>query len=142
MSQIPGWPHRDRRAPPWRWVAVVVAAVAVMAGCGNDDGGTAAPTTAAPTTAAGATTSVPGGGAVIEIRDFSFGEPLTVPVGTTVTVVNRDGVTHTWTNPDGLWDSGNLTQGAEFAFTFEEPGTYRFVCTIHPTMEGEITVTG
>jgi|FLYL01.1.fsa_nt_gi plastocyanin len=80
--------------------------------------------------------------ATITISGFSFGEPLTVPAGTEVMVVNEDQATHTWTSNQGLWDSGNLAPGASFSHTFEEPGEYAFFCAIHSTMGGSLTVSG
>ena len=40
-----------------------------------------------------------------------------------------------------LFDSGVVSDGSTFAFVFDEPGTYRYYCSIHPTLErGVITV--
>ena len=40
-----------------------------------------------------------------------------------------------------LWDSGTITDGSTFQFTFEEPGTYLFRCNIHPNqMRGSVIV--
>ena len=63
-------------------------------------------------------------------------------VGTVVTTTNQDGVSHTWASEDGLWDSGGLSQGESFQFQFDQPGTYDFFCSIHPSMTGSITVQG
>ena len=98
---------------------------------------TVAPSTTAPSDS---TTTPPSAGATITISGFSFGDPLTVAVGEEVTVVNRDGVPHTWTSNDGLFDSGSLSGGEEFAFTFDEAGQYSFFCGVHPQMTGTITV--
>jgi len=81
-------------------------------------------------------------GASITIEDFSFNGVSTVSVGTTVTATNQDGVAHTWTSDDGVWDSGRIASGESFEFTFDEAGEYSYFCTIHPTMEGTITVEG
>jgi len=41
-----------------------------------------------------------------------------------------------------LWDSGVLTDGS-YQFTFDEPGTYLYYCTVHPALQrGRIVVTG
>ena len=43
--------------------------------------------------------------------------------------------------PSGIsFDSGNLSPGASFSFTFEEVGSADYICTIHPTMQGSVTV--
>src|SRR5262245_20384686 len=61
------------------------------------------------TTAGRSGTEAPAQGeAEIVISRFSFGDPITVPAGTTVTVRNDDSTIHTWTSDDGLWDSGPL----------------------------------
>jgi len=82
------------------------------------------------------------GGATIEIAGFDFGDPVTIRSGDTVTVVNTDPASHTWTAEGGEWDSGNLAQNDSFDFTFNEPGEYAFFCRIHPTMTGTVIVEG
>jgi glucose/arabinose dehydrogenase len=79
---------------------------------------------------------------VVEIRGFSF-QPasITVPAGAIVTWINRDPVVHTVTADNGSFDSGNIGSVEEFERTFSEPGTYRYHCTPHPSMIGEIVVT-
>jgi predicted lipoprotein with Yx(FWY)xxD motif/plastocyanin len=78
----------------------------------------------------------------VSISGFSFGAPLTVPVGTTVVWTNEDSAPHTATEVNGAFDSGNLAQGGTFSFTFEKAATYNYICQIHPKMKGTITVTG
>lgn len=75
---------------------------------------------------------------------FQPGE-IRVNVETTVTWTNRDGFAHTVTagtrsNPSGLFDSGNVGGGGVFSFTFQEPGTYNYFCSIHPGMDGVVIV--
>lgn len=66
---------------------------------------------------------------------------VTVVKGTEVKWRNRDATAHDVTG--GGWGSGgSLAQDARFRFTFDTPGTYPYVCTIHPSMKGTITVTG
>lgn len=79
---------------------------------------------------------------------------LTVDAGATVTWKQTDAGFHTVTSgtvaqgaafvteePDGKFDSGEIAKGKTFEFTFNEPGTYPYFCTIHPaTMRGEVTV--
>jgi plastocyanin len=77
----------------------------------------------------------------VVIKDFMFGPAsLTVKAGTTVTWVNRDDEPHTIASDSGLYRSGALDIGNEFQFTFAKPGTYHYVCTIHPRMLGTIVV--
>ena len=135
---------------------MAVAALAlILAACGGDSqaetttSSTADPTTtsstADPTTTSEATATTedddPGDASII-IENFTFSGVTTVSAGTTVTATNQDGVTHTWTSVDDVWSSGGLASGESFEFTFDEPGEYAYFCTIHPTMEGTITVEG
>lgn len=66
-------------------------------------------------------------------------ETITVSTGTTVTWTNNDDVAHTVTR-EGMFDSGNIAAGGTFSFTFDEAGTYDYVCTIHPAMTGTVIV--
>ena len=81
-------------------------------------------------------------GATISIQGFAFGSPVTIESGQSVIVVNLDGVGHTWTSADGVFDSGTLGPDREFEFVFTEPGEYAFFCRIHSSMTGSLTVTG
>jgi plastocyanin len=77
----------------------------------------------------------------ITIAKFSFRPAtLTIPVGTTVTWTNQDSVTHTSTSDTGVWNSGNLTHGQSFSFTFKKPGKFSYHCAVHPFMKASITV--
>ena len=64
---------------------------------------------------------------------------LTVSAGSTVTWENTSSVLHTVTSEDGLFDE-ELPPDATFSFVFDVPGTYDYVCTLHPGMEGTIIV--
>jgi plastocyanin len=78
----------------------------------------------------------------LTISDFAFTpRELTIPVGSTVTVVNRDEAVHDWTSATGVWASGDLRQGESFSFTFRTAGRYDYLCERHPEMTGTITVT-
>jgi plastocyanin len=63
-----------------------------------------------------------------------------VPVGTTIVWYNNDSVTHTVTARDNLFDSGNLSPGDTFRYTFEQSGALEYYCKIHPSMVGKITI--
>ena len=77
----------------------------------------------------------------IIVKNFMFSPmSLTVPAGTMVTWKNLDGEPHTVVNDQGLFRSGGLDQNDSFSFKFDSPGTYRFFCSIHPTMMGTIVV--
>ena len=79
----------------------------------------------------------------VSIQDFSFNPgQITVAPGTTVTWTNEGPSPHTTTADDGSWDSGTLQQGEDFSFTFDEPGTYTYHCSIHPDMTASVKVSG
>jgi plastocyanin len=76
-------------------------------------------------------------------RSYRFApEVITVPVGTTVTWTNNDQFTH---NVRLLDDGGEvlpMAPGETAAFTFTEPGEYRYECSLHPNdMTGVVIVT-
>jgi plastocyanin len=80
----------------------------------------------------------------IEIVDFFFDpDDVTVTVGTTVTWVNVGPTDHTTTayiDGDKFWDSGIMVEGDTFSFTFEEPGSYDYLCALHPSMTAHLEV--
>jgi hypothetical protein len=57
-----------------------------------------------------------------------------------VTWKNLDGEPHTVVSPDGVFRSHALDQGDTFAFKFDTPGTYKYICSIHPKMMAAIVV--
>ncbi len=65
---------------------------------------------------------------------------VTIPVGTTVTWVNRTSVIHTVTSRTGAFDSGDVPPGREFKYTFTQAGTYDYYCRYHAAMSGRIVV--
>jgi len=84
--------------------------------------------------------------AVINIQTFQFQpKQLEVKAGTPVTWTNQDDIRHTVTSgapekKDGRFDATLAGKGANFTFTFAEPGTYTFFCDRHQHMRGEIVV--
>lgn len=77
----------------------------------------------------------------ITMADISFSGVANVQVGDTIELVNEDEVPHTFTAEDESFDV-SIPAGETATHTFEEPGEYAYVCTIHPSMEGMITVEG
>ena len=71
--------------------------------------------------------------ATAKIDNFTF-EParLTVKAGTTVTWRNEDDIPHTVTSTARLFKSKALDTDDSFSFTFTEPGTYEYFCSLHP----------
>ncbi len=81
----------------------------------------------------------------VAIQLFAYDPPvITVPAGTTVRWVNRDRFQH---DVFGVQDatflrSPILSLGQGFQYTFAAPGTYDYICSIHPSMTGRVVVTG
>lgn len=127
------------RTPTLRRLAASLAVLGMLAfgACGGDDEMEEADDTSA---GASSDESAAGGDAVA-IADFNYKPAeLKVAAGTTVTFTNEDGFAHTVTAKDKSFDSGNLDEGATFEHTFEEPGTYAYLCAIHNSMTGTVTV--
>ena len=118
-------------------LVVCAAAAAFTAGAlivnAADD---ASPVSAAPTSAAGASAA----SATVVIKNFAFSR-ATVRPGATVTVTNRDGVSHTVTADANAFNTGPLKAGASVTLRAPtKPGTYTFFCAIHPDMKGTLVV--
>jgi plastocyanin len=75
------------------------------------------------------------------ISDFKF-TPATVTIhtGDTITWTNDGPSEHTATASNGSFDTGILKKGQSGSHTFTQPGTYAYICTIHPFMHGTIVV--
>ncbi len=114
--------------------AALLAALALalaLPGCGDDDAG--------PADGGG----TPAGGAVaIGMRDIKFDpEQATVKVGQQVTWTNNEGVPHNVVAEEGAdFESDTFGEGGTFSHTPEQAGTITYVCTIHPGMDGTLTV--
>lgn len=79
--------------------------------------------------------------AEVQIDNFTFQTPMTtVPAGTAVTWVNHDDIPHTVVSENQLFKSKALDTGDKFSYTFSQPGTYKYFCSIHPKMTAEIVV--
>jgi plastocyanin len=134
--------------------ALIGLGVLGLAGCGGGDDDTSSVAT---TEATGATTEsgddsassgnapAPSGDAVrsakVEIEDFAYKpDPVTIEEGGKVIWINKDSAPHTATAEDGSFDTGTLEEGKLKSESFKEPGTYEYVCSIHPQMHGTVEV--
>lgn len=92
---------------------------------------------------AGAVSRASASGALrIDITDFKFNpETVTVKAGAKVTWVNNDTAPHTATDTaQGAFDTGTLRKGDQKTLKLNKPGTYAYVCEIHPFMEATVIV--
>lgn len=110
----------------------------------------AAPSAATTTaTAAAATLNIPQG-ASVQGNPAYDPNPLTVKVGDTIAVNNKDTAPHTVTNGKDatdpnmgkLFDTSIINAGdsAEIVTTGMKPGEYPYHCSVHPYMTGTLTV--
>ena len=77
----------------------------------------------------------------IIIKKFMFNPmDVTVTAGTDVTWENQDGEPHTVVSLTNDFRSQALDEKDKFSHTFDKPGTYKYLCSIHPKMVGTITV--
>ena len=137
------------RRPPALLLAIAALALAA-AGCGggDDDGGGdggGAPANQEPSGTGGAAPRAKT--VTVTLRDTKFNpQTVTVSKGATVKWVNRDSVAHDVTKregPGGDFTSGppgGMQQGDTYSHKFATAGTFQYVCTVHPGMEGTVTV--
>ncbi|MFE6887181.1 cupredoxin family copper-binding protein [Streptomyces sp. NPDC057694] len=92
---------------------------------------------------AGGGPAAPVAGNTVAIKNFAFAPAtLTVKAGTKVTWTNQDTDAHTVTGQNGApLRSPALDTGKSYSYTFTKPGSYAYLCTIHPFMTAKVTVT-
>ena len=132
-----------------RRVALVLSVGALaLAGCGGDDDQADGDSAERPPTDERTAPSEGAPGTVVEMNDQLTFEPkeIKVAAGEEVTWKNVGKVAHTVTadkskaadparvsTPAGTkqWDSGFVGEGESFSRTFQEPGTYNYICIPH-----------
>jgi LPXTG-motif cell wall-anchored protein len=77
----------------------------------------------------------------VTIADFAFTPAqITIDEGDTVTWTNKGPTAHSATAPDGSFDTGIFPAGQSRSHTFNDAGTFSYICTPHPNMHGTIVV--
>ena len=138
-----------------RLIGLTLALVLVAAACGSDEPESSSAPAEVSDTSPSDDTAPAGdsddsddsaaGAATVEVTVAGFAfEPvaLDVTAGSTVVWTNEDSTLHTVTPTDdptgfggGLDGSGTVVEAV-----FDEPGTYEYFCSIHPSMTGTINV--
>lgn len=120
----------------------VLAAAALVAACGDDDkssdsgGGGYGGASTQKAAGAEATNKV-------GMKDIKFvPADITVKAGDTVTWTNDESVPHDVKAEKGAdFASETFGEGKTFSYKTTKAGTIDYVCTLHPGMDGTITVT-
>ena len=138
MSRMPEYPAGTRfLVLPVAAIAVAALATACSSSKSNDNPATSADVGTAASTSADTGAS----GDQVEVKNFAFSPgTLKVKVGTNVTWQFADDTTHTVKADDGSFQSSGLSSGKTFSFTFAKAGQYKYICSIHPSMKGEVDV--
>lgn len=81
----------------------------------------------------------------VNIDGTAFVPPkVTVATGDTIVWVNKDPYPHTATSAttpkNGGFDSKSIAGDKSWKFTAKKKGDYPYICSIHPSMKGTVTV--
>ena len=127
---------------------IVLLGVALLVGCGPitptaaPSSPTALPTLVPTAIPAKPTPGVLRGTVVVEAAEqYFYPEQVTIARGTTILWMDIQG-THDMVADDKTFASAVLIEGGVYSFTFNTPGLYRYICTLHvgAGMWAEITV--
>jgi plastocyanin len=77
----------------------------------------------------------------VAVDNFSFSPSrLAVPAGTLVRWTNRDDVPHNIVDTERQFKSPVLDTDEQFSHRFDRPGAYKYFCSLHPRMTGQVVV--
>ncbi|MFE3545472.1 cupredoxin family copper-binding protein [Nocardia sp. NPDC059177] len=135
---------RHRAASVRVLTGLLVTATLFTAGCSGDSDDAGKPTRTPRPVNTTTTQTYDGPTALtVDVSDMSFSPAdATIKVGETVTWEFDDKAPH---NVQGIGDkamgiNSPIIKKGEWSYTFTQPGTYRYLCTLHPDMRGTITV--
>ncbi len=112
-----------------RWCSVLLLTASALAACGGSSNSAAS----APTV------PVANLGATVSLKNISFNPgTVTINAGQAVAWAFHDGsIPHDVSGPG--FASATESSGT-YVHTFSQPGTYKYVCTIHSGMNGTVVV--
>ena len=85
-------------------------------------------------------TASSGGPTTVTVKNFAFSpSKLTVKTGTKVTWKFEDTAKHNVTSDNNKFKSKDIQTGS-YSYTFNSPGTYTYICSLHQYMKGTVTV--
>jgi plastocyanin len=77
----------------------------------------------------------------VAIDNFTFSPAvLRIEAGTEVTWTNHDDIPHSIVLPKLNKRSKTIDTDGSFAYRFETPGSYDYMCGLHPHMKGKVVV--
>ncbi|HEY3019361.1 MAG TPA: plastocyanin/azurin family copper-binding protein [Solirubrobacteraceae bacterium] len=125
-----------------RIFSLLLACLAVVAaGCGggDDKSPSSQPAKPAAPSSGGASSGI-----TITMKNIAFDpKEQTVKVGQKVTWRNEDAVDHNVVAREGAkFSSENFGEGGTYSYTPKTAGKIEYTCTLHPGMDGELTVSG
>jgi plastocyanin len=114
---------------------VALLLLVLAAGCGEKDSGGSGSATE-PASSSGADT------VQVQMKDILFvPEKISARVGQTVVWTNEDDVAHTVKAKSGAdFESKAISKDETYKAKLTKAGTIAYVCTIHPSQRGTITV--
>lgn len=82
-----------------------------------------------------------GNAVAVAIKGFKFvPAEVNIKAGETIVWTNEDSAPHTVESADGVLKSDELSKGDKYSYTFTKPGKHDYICGIHPSMKGSVTV--
>ncbi|MDQ6711578.1 MAG: plastocyanin/azurin family copper-binding protein [Candidatus Dormibacteraeota bacterium] len=127
----------------WKMTIAAAGSALALAACGNSSGGGGGASACNPT---GGSSSGTGTKVVKVVSDPSTvgkydPNPISVSVGQSVEWdFNDNSAPHTVTAEDMSFDSCSQTAGAKFVVTFNKAGDFKYHCTLHAQMLGNVKV--
>ena len=118
---------------------LLLTLLALLSGCGQEEStgsGSGGGSPSEPATSSG------GDVVQVKMKDILFvPDKLTARVGQTVRWINEDSVAHTVKAESGAdFSSDTVQEGKTFEAKLSKAGAIAYVCTIHPSQKGAITV--
>jgi plastocyanin len=117
-------------------LGAVVLIAPVVAACSSSNNNTSSSTTTAPVQ------SSAGAGPTVNTVGLAFQpQEVTAKAGQAVTWMTTDGTAHNVVDDKGAFTDGAIKTGTAFSHTYDSAGTFKYHCSIHPSMTGTVTVT-
>lgn len=125
------------RRPVHALAAALCAGALLAAGCGSSSKSSSSGSSSGSAPAASGST------VAVKMSQIMFApKSISAKVGQTVTWTNEDSTAHNVTAQQGeSFKSSDFNKGQTYSYKVDKPGTIKYVCTIHPGMEGTVTVT-